>query len=102
LKHRSENSPARGQILTVLHRQYRDIAQKTGEICTGLADLQPMLFKSDRLLVFNFKNLRIQNSLASLCVSLQFLAISRYCAELAPNAQRAKKFLIALIFATKH
>jgi hypothetical protein len=50
LKHRSENSPARGQILTVLQRQYRDIAQKTGEICAGPADLQPMLFKSDRLL----------------------------------------------------
>ena len=50
LKHRSENSPARGQILTVLQRQYRDIAQKTGEICTGPANLQPMLFKPDRLL----------------------------------------------------
>ena len=50
MKQRSENSPARGQILTVLQRQYRDIAQKTGEICTGPADLQPMLFKSGRLL----------------------------------------------------
>jgi hypothetical protein len=50
LKHRGENSPARVQILTVLQRQYRDIAQKTGEICAGPADLQPMLFKSDRLL----------------------------------------------------
>jgi hypothetical protein len=58
LKQRSENSPARGQILTVLQRQYRYIAQKTGEICTGPADLQPMLFKSDRLLVFSCKNER--------------------------------------------
>jgi hypothetical protein len=57
LKHRSENSPARGQILIVLQRQYRDIAQKTGEICTGPADLQPMLFKSDRLPVFARKSL---------------------------------------------
>ena len=32
LKHRSENSPARGQTLTVLQWQYRDIAQKTGEV----------------------------------------------------------------------
>jgi LDH2 family malate/lactate/ureidoglycolate dehydrogenase len=50
LKNRSENSAGRGQILTILQGNSRSIAQKSGEIWTGQADLQPISFKSDRLL----------------------------------------------------
>ena len=60
LKNRSENSAGRGQpqgipsrwdiILTVLQVNSRSIEQKNGEIWTGQADLQPISFKSDRLL----------------------------------------------------
>jgi hypothetical protein len=50
LKNRSENSAGRGQILPVLQVNSRSIDQKSGEICTGQADLQPISFKSDRLL----------------------------------------------------
>jgi hypothetical protein len=50
LKNRSENSAGRGQILPILPGNSRSIAQKSGEICTGQADLQPISFKSDRLL----------------------------------------------------
>ena len=50
LKNRSENSAGRGQILTILQGNSRSIAQKIGEICTGQPDLQPISFKSDRLL----------------------------------------------------
>jgi len=37
-------------VLTILQGNSRSIAQKIGEICTGQADLQPIPFKSDRLL----------------------------------------------------
>jgi hypothetical protein len=50
LKNRSENSAGRGQISPVLQVNSRSIDQKSGEICTGQADLQPISFKSDRLL----------------------------------------------------
>jgi len=50
LKNRSENSAGRGQILPVLQVNSRSIDQKSGKICTGQADLQPISFKSDRLL----------------------------------------------------
>jgi hypothetical protein len=50
LKNRSENSAGRGQILPVLPVNSCSIDQKSGEICTGQADLQPIFFKSDRLL----------------------------------------------------
>jgi len=54
LKNRSENSAGRGQILTILQGNSRSIAQKSGEIWTGQADLQPISFTSDRFLdVFN-------------------------------------------------
>jgi hypothetical protein len=46
----SQNSAGRGQILTILQGNSRSIAQKSGEIWTGQADLQPISFKSDRLL----------------------------------------------------
>jgi hypothetical protein len=50
LKNRSENSAGRGQILTILQVNSRSIDQKSGEICAVQADLQPISFKSDRLL----------------------------------------------------
>ncbi|PIY01580.1 MAG: hypothetical protein COZ23_02430 [Hydrogenophilales bacterium CG_4_10_14_3_um_filter_58_23] len=50
LKNRSENPAGRGQILPVLQVNSRSIDQKSGEIWTGQADLQPISFKSDRLL----------------------------------------------------
>jgi hypothetical protein len=50
LKNRSENSAGRGQILTISPGNSRSIAQESGEIWTGQADLQPISFKSDRLL----------------------------------------------------
>jgi len=60
----SQNSAGRGQILRafalrrnaclphlpVLQVNSHSIDQKSGEICTGQADLQPTSFKSDRLL----------------------------------------------------
>jgi hypothetical protein len=50
LKNRSENSAGRGQILPILQVNSCSIDQKSGEICTGQANLQPISFKSDRLL----------------------------------------------------
>jgi hypothetical protein len=50
LKNRSENSAGRGQILPVLQVNSHSIDQKSGEIWTAQADLQPISFKSDRLL----------------------------------------------------
>ena len=50
MKNRSEKSAGRGRILTVLQVNSRSIDQENGEICTGQADLQPISFKSDRLL----------------------------------------------------
>src|SRR3970040_2121006 len=52
LKNRSENSAERGQILPVLQVNSHSIDQKSGEIWTAQADLQPISFKSDRLLGF--------------------------------------------------
>jgi hypothetical protein len=52
LKNRSENLAGRGQILTILPGNSHSIAQKSGEIWTGQANLQPISFKSDRLLAF--------------------------------------------------
>jgi hypothetical protein len=46
----SQNSAGRGQILLVLQVNSRSIDQKSGEIWTAQADLQPISFKSDRLL----------------------------------------------------
>ena len=37
--------------MTILQANSRSIGQKSGEICTGQTDLQPISFKSDRLLV---------------------------------------------------
>jgi hypothetical protein len=50
LKNRSENPAGRGQILTILPVNSYSIDQKIGEIWTGQMDLQPISFKSDRLL----------------------------------------------------
>jgi len=50
LKNLSENLTERGQILTILQGNSYSIAQKSGEICTGQTNLQPISFKSDRLL----------------------------------------------------
>src|SRR3990167_4141628 len=52
----SQNSAGRGQILPVLQVNSRSIDQKSGEIWTAQADLQPISFKSDRLLG-SFQNL---------------------------------------------
>jgi hypothetical protein len=46
----SQNSAGRGQILPVLQVNSHSIDQKSGEIWTAQADLQPISFKSDRLL----------------------------------------------------
>ncbi len=46
----SQNSAGRGQILTVLQVNSYSIDQKNDKIWTGQADLQPISFKSDRLL----------------------------------------------------
>ena len=55
LKNRSENSAGRGQILPLLQVNSHSIDQKSGEIWTVQADLQPISFKPDRLLaVKNF------------------------------------------------
>jgi hypothetical protein len=51
LKNRSEKVTGRGQILTILKSNSRSIARKSGEICTIQTLLQPISFKSDRLLV---------------------------------------------------
>jgi len=62
LKNRSENSAGRGQILTILQVNSHSIDQKIGEICTGQADLQPIYFKSDRLLApGNYRPMNGQN-----------------------------------------
>jgi hypothetical protein len=53
LKNRSENSAGRGQILTISPGNSRSIAQESGEIWTGQTDLQPISFKSDRLLAIH-------------------------------------------------
>ena len=50
LKNRSENLAGRGQILSILQVNSHSIDQKSGEIWTVQADLQPISFKSDRLL----------------------------------------------------
>src|SRR3990172_5882473 len=50
LKNRSENSAERGQILPVLQVNNHFIDQKRSEIWTAQANLQPISFKSDRLL----------------------------------------------------
>jgi hypothetical protein len=46
----SQNSAGRGQILSLLQVNSHSIDQKSGKIWTGQADLQPISFKSDRLL----------------------------------------------------
>jgi predicted RNA binding protein YcfA (HicA-like mRNA interferase family) len=51
----SQNSAGRGQILTISPGNSRSIAQESGEIWTGQADLQPIYFKSDRLLGWQLK-----------------------------------------------
>jgi hypothetical protein len=51
LKNQSEKVAGRGQILTILKANSHSIARKSGEICTAQALLQPISFKSDRLLV---------------------------------------------------
>jgi len=47
LKNRGENSAGRGQILSILQINSRSIDQKSGEIWTAHADLQPISFKSE-------------------------------------------------------
>jgi len=56
----SQNLAGRGQILLVLQVNSRSIDQKSGEICTVQADLQPIYFKSDRLLAHTSPFLRKQ------------------------------------------
>ncbi|MHB1182683.1 MAG: hypothetical protein ACYCZ4_12985, partial [Sulfuricella sp.] len=46
----SQNAAGRGQILPVLQVNSHSIDQESGEIWTAQADLQPISFKSDRLL----------------------------------------------------
>src|SRR3972149_2554588 len=50
LKNRSEIWAERGQILSVWQVNSVSIDKKSGEIWTAQADLQPISFKSDRLL----------------------------------------------------
>jgi len=50
LKNRSENSTGRGQISSILKGNSSSIARESGGIWTVQADLQPISFKSDRLL----------------------------------------------------
>ena len=50
MTNRSENLAGRDQVLTILAGNRRSIAQKSGEIWAGQADLQSISFKSDRLL----------------------------------------------------
>jgi len=50
LKNLSESSAERGHILPILPVNSHSIDQKNGGICIGQADLQPISFKSDRLL----------------------------------------------------
>ena len=45
LKNRSKNLAGRDQVLTILPGNSRSIAQKSGEIWAGQADLQPISFK---------------------------------------------------------
>ena len=56
MKNRSENLAGRGQILTILQGNSRSIAQKSGEICAGQVNLQPISFKSDRLLGVSYES----------------------------------------------
>ncbi|HEX8874217.1 MAG TPA: hypothetical protein VF780_06275 [Nitrosospira sp.] len=51
LKNRSEKVAGREQILTILQTNSCSIDQKSGEIWTDQTLLQPISFKSDRLLV---------------------------------------------------
>jgi hypothetical protein len=46
----SQNSAGRGRILTISPGNSHSIAQESDEIWIGQADLQPIYFKSDRLL----------------------------------------------------
>jgi hypothetical protein len=46
---RSKKVTGRGQILTILKANSRSIARESGEICTAQTLLQPICFKSDRL-----------------------------------------------------
>jgi len=78
----SQNSAGRGQILRafalrrnaclphlpVLQVNSHSIDQKSGEICTGQADLQPISFKSDRLLAIRLGH---QKALAKLLVTVR-------------------------------
>ncbi|MDE2366599.1 MAG: hypothetical protein KGM95_06660 [Betaproteobacteria bacterium] len=50
LKNRSEKVAGREQILTILQTNSCSIGQKSGEIWAGQTLLQPISFKSDRLL----------------------------------------------------
>jgi hypothetical protein len=50
LRNQSEKVTGQGQILTLLKANSRSIARKRGEICTVQTLLQPISFKSDRLL----------------------------------------------------
>ena len=50
LKNRSEKGAERGQILTISPGNSGSIAQENGEIWTAQRLLQPISFKSDRLL----------------------------------------------------
>ena len=50
LKNRSGNVTGRGQILTILKINNYSIDRKNGEIWAGQTLLQPISFKSDRLL----------------------------------------------------
>jgi len=56
----SQNSAGRGQVLTILQGNSRSIAQKSGETWTGQADLQPISFKSDRLLAVQLTGERVR------------------------------------------
>ncbi len=50
MKNRSEKVTGRGQILTILKTNSCSIGQKSGEIWTSQTLLQPISFKSARLL----------------------------------------------------
>jgi hypothetical protein len=70
LKNRSEKVTGRGQILTILKANSRSIARKSGEICTVQTLLQPISFKSDRLLdVVYMKQNQIENYDRNLCMT---------------------------------
>ncbi|MDP2961591.1 MAG: hypothetical protein Q8N54_02460 [Sulfurimicrobium sp.] len=68
MKNRSENLAGRGQISPVLQGNSRSIAQKSGEIWTGQANLQPISFKPDRLLgAPDFRSGEIRHAICSHC-----------------------------------